>query len=124
MGRGSNPCMVLNSYHQGCQYDLIEERGPPHAKEFTIGVLVSGREYRGKGKSKKLAKQAAAANALGDLYNIRLQLGAEAPWMGATSPPGNGAVLYMPPPGPRPRLGKKRFLIHAHFRSICFGGHR
>ena len=74
LGRGSNPCMVLNSYHQGVSYELLEECGPPHAKEFTMGVSVLGREYRGKGKSKKLAKQAAAASAISDLYNIRLHL--------------------------------------------------
>ena len=67
--------MVLNSYHQGCKYELVAERGLPHAKEFTISVTVLGREYQGKGRSKKLAKQAAAANALTDLYNLRLQLG-------------------------------------------------
>ena len=78
LGHGSNPCMVLNSYHQGTKYDLVEERGPAHLKEFTYSVNVMGREYRGKGRSKKLAKQAAAANALTDLYNVRLQLGSEA----------------------------------------------
>ena len=75
MGRGSSACMVLNSYHQGCQYELKSETGPPHAKEFVYGVVVLGVEYTGVGKSKKLAKQAAAQNALNSLYKLQLGLG-------------------------------------------------
>lgn len=69
--------MVLNSYHHGCKYELKAERGPAHAKEFVMSVTVMGEEYLGKGRSKKLAKQAAAASALSVLYNVRLQLGAD-----------------------------------------------
>ena len=76
-GQGSNPCMVLNSYHSGCKYELKGEKGPAHAKEFVMAVEVLGKEYLGKGRSKKLAKQAAASNALSDLYNVRLTLGAK-----------------------------------------------
>ena len=75
MGKASNPCMVLNSYHSGCVYSLVEEKGPPHAKEFVYCVSVMDVEYIGNGRSKKLAKQAAAATALDALYNIRLGLG-------------------------------------------------
>jgi len=74
-GQASNPCMVLNSYHSGCKYELTGEKGPAHAKEFVMAVDVLGKEYLGKGRSKKLAKQAAAASALNDLYNVRLTLG-------------------------------------------------
>ena len=74
MGKGSSSCMVLNSYHQGAVYDLKEEKGPPHAKEFVYSVTVLGVEYYGSGKSKKLAKQAAAANALSSLYKIKVSL--------------------------------------------------
>ena len=77
LGQGSNPCMVLNSYHSGCKYELKSEKGPAHAKEFVMAVDVLGREYVGKGRSKKLAKQAAAANALNEMYNVRLTLGAQ-----------------------------------------------
>ena len=81
LGQGSNPCMVLNSYHSGCKYELKSEKGPAHAKEFVMAVDVLGREYVGKGRSKKLAKQAAAANALNEMYNVRLTLGAQGPGM-------------------------------------------
>ena len=77
LGRGSNPCMILNSYHRESQYVLVGEIGPAHSKEFTYSVQLMGREFRGKGKSKKLAKQAAAANALTELYSLRLSLGNE-----------------------------------------------
>ena len=79
LGQGSNPCMVLNSYHSGCKYELKSEKGPAHAKEFVMAVDVLGREYIGKGRSKKLAKQAAAANALNEMYNVRLTLGSQGP---------------------------------------------
>jgi ribonuclease-3 len=46
-------------------YELIEETGPDHQKEFTMAVFVREKEYgRGKGASKKLASQLAAENAL------------------------------------------------------------
>ena len=75
IGRGSSACMVLNSYHQGCLYEIKSETGPPHAKEFIFSVIVLGVEYTGTGKSKKLAKQAAAQNALNSLYKLQLGLG-------------------------------------------------
>lgn len=77
LGKGNNACSVLNSYHQGSKYELVEECGPPHMKEFTFSVNVLGQNYIGKGRSKKLAKQAAAATALRSLYNINLSLGVE-----------------------------------------------
>ena len=76
MGKGSSSCMVLNSYHQGAQYELKEEKGPQHSKEYVYAVTVLGVEYFGSGKSKKLAKQAAAANALNALYKIKVSLDA------------------------------------------------
>ena len=74
MGKGSSACMVLNSYHQGAKYDLKEEKGPPHAKEYVYSVTVLGVEYYGTGKNKKEAKQAAAANALSSLHKIKVSL--------------------------------------------------
>ena len=74
LGQGSNPCMVLNSYHSGCRYQLRGDTGPPHAKVFTMVVSVQGEEFVGTGRSKKAAKQAAAAEALRALYNLQLRL--------------------------------------------------
>ena len=46
-------------------YELVDETGPDHQKEFTMAVLVRGTEFgRGSGASKKLASQLAAENAL------------------------------------------------------------
>ena len=94
-GRGSNACSVLNSYHAGCQYELIEETGPPHDRQFVFKVEVLGVAYTGKGSSKKRAKQAAAASALRSLYNINLSLGMESPAAGSI-------VQVQPPFQPTP----------------------
>ncbi|MFC5631279.1 MULTISPECIES: ribonuclease III [Streptococcus] len=49
-------------------YQVINETGPAHDKVFEIVVLVNGEKLsRGKGKSKKLAEQEAAKNALEQL---------------------------------------------------------
>ena len=49
-------------------YTLIEERGPDHEKEFVVELAVGGRVLgRGVGRSKKLAEQAAAMEALAAL---------------------------------------------------------
>lgn len=85
IGKGSNACSVLNSYHQSCKYQLMGECGPPHNKEFTFAVDVLGRQYVGKGRSKKLAKQAAAAAALKAIYSINLSLGVESVPIGPSS---------------------------------------
>jgi ribonuclease-3 len=47
-------------------YKVLEEDGPDHNKQFTVGVYV-GKELRGQGSgaSKQAAQQAAAENALG-----------------------------------------------------------
>ena len=46
-------------------YELVDETGPDHRKEFTMAVFVRDKEYgRGSGASKKLASQLAAENAL------------------------------------------------------------
>ena len=74
LGHGSNACSVLNSYHSDCHYQLRGEIGPPHNKLFTMAVSVMGDEFIGTGRSKKLAKQAAAAEALRRLYNLQLSL--------------------------------------------------
>ena len=46
-------------------YKIVNEKGPAHAKEFEVEVLVQGNvRGRGNGKSKKEAEQAAAKSAL------------------------------------------------------------
>ena len=77
VGQGSNPCSILNSYHAGTDYNLLEESGPPHLKNFVYSVNILGCEYRGNGTSKKRAKQAAAASALKSVYQINLSLSME-----------------------------------------------
>ena len=78
LGKGSNACHILNSYHSGCQYELSGEVGPPHSKTFTMAVSVMGDNFVGTGRSKKLAKQAAATEALRKLYNVQLSLSDQA----------------------------------------------
>lgn len=46
-------------------YQVIDEYGPAHAKEFIVAVFLDGKEIgKGDGRSKKLAEQKAAENAL------------------------------------------------------------
>ncbi len=46
-------------------YEVVESRGPDHAKEFIIAVYIGGKEYaRGTGPSKQAAAQLAARRAL------------------------------------------------------------
>lgn len=55
------------------EYSLFEESGPPHDRLFHFKVLLDGRCVgEGQGKSKKIAQQAAAAQALG---SIRASMG-------------------------------------------------
>ena len=46
------------------------ESGPPHSKLFTYKVKVRGWEFTGSGKTKKIAKAAAAESALQYLHNV------------------------------------------------------
>jgi len=49
-------------------YTLVDERGPDHEKEFVVELAIGGRVHgRGVGRSKKLAEQAAAMEALASL---------------------------------------------------------
>lgn len=55
------------------EYSLFGESGPPHDRLFHFKVLLDGRCVgEGRGKSKKIAQQAAAAQALG---SIRASMG-------------------------------------------------
>ena len=51
-------------------YKIVNEKGPAHAKEFEVAVLVQENiRGRGNGKSKKEAEQAAAKSAL-ESFNL------------------------------------------------------
>jgi ribonuclease-3 len=55
-------------YRETPVYTLTQERGPDHEKEFVIELAVGGKVLgRGVGRSKKLAEQAAAMEALATL---------------------------------------------------------
>ena len=73
LGQGSNPCSVLHCYHNDCRYELRRESGPPHDRQFTMAVQVMGKEFLGMGSSKKAAKQAAASEALRNMYQLQLR---------------------------------------------------
>jgi ribonuclease-3 len=50
-------------------YEVVQETGPDHDKQFTVAVILNGfQQGSGTGKSKKEAEQAAAASAITSLY--------------------------------------------------------
>ncbi|ESA49772.1 hypothetical protein HMPREF1232_1788 [Streptococcus pyogenes GA40468] len=52
-------------------YQVISEKGPAHAKQFEVSIVVNGAVLsKGLGKSKKLAEQDAAKNALAQLSEV------------------------------------------------------
>ncbi len=55
-------------------YRTVDERGPDHAKEFTVQALINGVVYgEGEGRSKQLAAQAAAQAALDTLARLQAE---------------------------------------------------
>ncbi len=62
--------LVQQKRAQTLSYELVEERGPDHCKEFCVEVCLNGRQLGvGVGTSKKRAEQAAAQRALERLQN-------------------------------------------------------
>ena len=60
-------------------YKVLEARGPGHAQEFEVEVIVAGKSYgRGCGTSKKRAEKNAAALALEELKSLEVQSDAPA----------------------------------------------
>lgn len=55
----------------GTLYKLISQTGPTHAPIFTIAVQIDGQSYEGKGRTKKMAKHAAAELALKNIIQFR-----------------------------------------------------
>ena len=56
---------LIQGKHEQLSYELLEESGPDHDKQFTVAVLVDGeRISEGEGHTKKAAEQQAAYQAL------------------------------------------------------------
>lgn len=72
-----NACVMLNEYKPGLEYTLVSREGQSHDPMFIIKVHVNGQYYEGKGRSKKLAKQAAAENALKSIIQFKNPLEAQ-----------------------------------------------
>ena len=61
--------LVQREKNQVLSYQLMAEVGPDHDKQFTVAVLLNGRQVGcGNGKSKKHAEQAAACAAIAALF--------------------------------------------------------
>lgn len=59
------------NYQRLPSYQVIEQHGPDHSKQFIVAVLVGDKELgRGEGPSKKQAEQAAAQHALSHLEEL------------------------------------------------------
>ena len=56
---------LIQGRHEQLSYELLEESGPDHDKQFTVAVLVDGERVSvGEGHTKKAAEQQAAYQAL------------------------------------------------------------
>lgn len=56
---------VQSKLKKSISYELVEEKGPDHDKEFVVRLLLDGEDYGvGKGKTKKAAEQQAAYEAI------------------------------------------------------------
>ncbi|MBQ7871698.1 MAG: ribonuclease III [Oscillospiraceae bacterium] len=61
--------LVQRKKDQHLSYELMDERGPDHCKEFFVRVLLNGEPVgEGSGTSKKRAEQSAAAAAIAKLF--------------------------------------------------------
>ncbi|XP_050738043.1 double-stranded RNA-specific editase 1-like isoform X2 [Eriocheir sinensis] len=100
-----NPIMLLNELRQGVDYTLRQESGEPHAKTFTFQVTVDGQLFEGTGNSKKLAKAAAARQALSKLYGL------------IATPP--SAVLHHTPISSMPNIHMPQTLADKIAKLVC-----
>lgn len=66
-----NAVCALNELKSGATYKVISQTGPTHAPIFTISVQIDGQTYEGKGRTKKMAKHAAAELALRNIIQFR-----------------------------------------------------
>jgi ribonuclease III len=66
---------IQKKYKEKPIYEVTEEKGPDHLKEFTVRLLIKGREIlSAKGTSKRRAEMAAARSALEMMYEGMIQL--------------------------------------------------
>jgi len=65
-----NAAAVINEMRPGLEYKLVSQTGPVHCPIFTMSVEMDGQEVFGQGRSKKLAKQAAAEAALRTIIQL------------------------------------------------------
>lgn len=68
---------MLNEYKPGLEYMLLNQEGQSHDPIFVMKVTVNGIDYEGRGRSKKLAKQAAAEVALQSIIQFKNPLEAQ-----------------------------------------------
>ncbi|CAL7938392.1 unnamed protein product [Xylocopa violacea] len=66
-----NAVCALNELKTGAVYKVVDQTGPTHAPIFTIAVQIDGQTYEGKGRTKKMAKHAAAELALRNIIQFR-----------------------------------------------------
>ncbi|XP_015434913.1 PREDICTED: double-stranded RNA-specific editase Adar isoform X2 [Dufourea novaeangliae] len=66
-----NAVCALNELKTGAVYKVVDQTGPTHAPIFTIAVQIDGQTYEGKGRTKKMAKHAAAELALRNIVQFR-----------------------------------------------------
>ncbi|XP_076295284.1 adenosine deaminase acting on RNA isoform X2 [Lasioglossum baleicum] len=66
-----NAVCALNELKTGAMYKVVDQTGPTHAPIFTIAVQIDGQTYEGKGRTKKMAKHAAAELALRNIVQFR-----------------------------------------------------
>ncbi|XP_070511692.1 adenosine deaminase acting on RNA isoform X2 [Cardiocondyla obscurior] len=66
-----NAVCALNELKTGATYKVVGQTGPTHAPIFTIAVQIDGQTYEGQGRTKKMAKHAAAELALRNIVQFR-----------------------------------------------------
>ena len=60
--------IVQEKFKESPRYKIILTSGPDHAKQFTVGVFIKGKEFgRGSGASKQIAEENSASEALKNL---------------------------------------------------------
>ncbi|MBI3103648.1 ribonuclease III [Candidatus Daviesbacteria bacterium] len=62
--------VVQERFKQSLKYQILQTRGPDHAKHFMVAVYIGGKEMgKGSGSSKQVAEEQAAKEALKKLAN-------------------------------------------------------